>query len=74
MTQVMSTDDMLIAYSDNAKELVDSIEKKLNDSFKVTPRSNIDHYMESESNFETNPHWQFVLKLRLYSQKKTQKI
>jgi len=35
---IMSTDDMLIAYTDNAKELVDSIEKKLNHSFEVTPR------------------------------------
>jgi len=36
---------MLIAYLDNAKEPVDSFEKKLNDSFKVTPHSNIEYYM-----------------------------
>ena len=35
---IMNTDDMLIAYSDNARELVNSFEKKLNDSFKATPR------------------------------------
>jgi len=42
---IMNTDDMLIAYSDNASELVDSFEKKLNNSFEVTPRSQIEHYM-----------------------------
>jgi len=42
---IMNTDDMLIAYSDNARELVNSFEKKLNDSFKATPRSKIEHYM-----------------------------
>jgi len=41
----MNTDDMLIAYSDNARDLVDSFEKKLNNSFEVTPRSQIEHYM-----------------------------
>jgi len=37
----MNTDDMLIAYSDNARELDDSFEKKLNTSFEVTLRSQI---------------------------------
>jgi len=30
---IMNTDDMLIAYSDNARDLVDSFEKKLNNFF-----------------------------------------
>jgi len=34
---IMNTDDMLIAYSDSARELVDSFEKRLNDSNEVTP-------------------------------------
>ena len=38
---IMNTDDMLIAYSDNARELDDSFEKKLNTSFEVTLRSQI---------------------------------
>ena len=42
---IMDTDDMLIAYSDNARELVDSFEKKLNNSFEATPRFQIEHYM-----------------------------
>ena len=44
---IMNTDDMLIAYSDNARDLVrvDSFEKKLNNSFEATPRSQIEHYM-----------------------------
>jgi len=41
----MNTDDMLIAYSDNARDLVDSFEKKLNNSFEATPPSQIEHYM-----------------------------
>ena len=41
----MNTDDMLIAYSDNARDLVDSFEKKLNNSFEAAPRSQIEHYM-----------------------------
>jgi len=41
----MNTDDMFIAYSDNVKDLVDSFEKKLNNSFEATPRSQIEHYM-----------------------------
>jgi len=41
----MKTDNMLIACSDNVRELVDSLEKKLNDSFEATPRSKIEHYM-----------------------------
>ena len=36
---IMNTDDMLIAYSDNTRELVDSFEKKLNNSFEATTRS-----------------------------------
>jgi len=42
---IMKTDDMLITYSDNARELVDSFEKKLNNSFEATPRFKIEHYM-----------------------------
>jgi len=42
---IMNTDDMLIAYSDNARDLVDSFEKKLNNSFEATQRSQIEHYM-----------------------------
>ena len=42
---IMNTDDMLITYSDNARELVDSFEKKLNNSFEATPRFKIEHYM-----------------------------
>jgi len=42
---IMNTDDMLIAYSENARKLVDSFEKKLNNSFEATPRSQIEHYM-----------------------------
>jgi len=34
---IMNTDDMLIAYSDDARDLVDSCEKKLNNSFEATP-------------------------------------
>jgi len=42
---IMNTDDSLIAHSHNARELVDSSEKKLNDIFEATPRSKIEHYM-----------------------------
>ena len=42
---ITNTDDMLIAYSDNAKYLVDSFEKKLNNSFEATPRAQIEHYV-----------------------------
>jgi len=42
---IMNTDDMLIAYSDNARDLVDSFQKKLNNSFEATSRSQIEHYM-----------------------------
>ena len=42
---ITNTDDMLIAYSDNARDLVDSFEKKLNNLFEATPRSQIEHYM-----------------------------
>jgi len=41
----MNTDNMLIAYSDNARDLVDCFEKKLNNSFEATPCSQIEHYM-----------------------------
>jgi len=41
----MNTDNMLIAYSENAIELVDSFKRKLNDYFEATPRSKIEHYM-----------------------------
>jgi len=43
---IMNTDNMLIAYSDNVRDLVDSFEKKLNNSFEATPRSQIEHYMD----------------------------
>jgi len=42
---IMNTDDMLIAHPDNAKNLVYSFEKKLNNPFEATPRSQIEHYM-----------------------------
>jgi len=42
---IMNTDYMFIAYTDNAREIVDSIEKKLNNSFEATPRFHIEHYM-----------------------------
>ena len=42
---IMNTDDMLIAYSDNSRELVDSFEKKLNNSSEAPPRSQIEHYV-----------------------------
>jgi len=41
----MNTDDMLIAYSDNAIELVDSFERKLIDSFQVTSLFKIEHHI-----------------------------
>ena len=41
----MNTDDMLITYSDNARELVDSFEKKLNDSLETTPCFKIEYDM-----------------------------
>jgi len=42
---IMNTDDMPITYSDNARDLVDSFERKLNNSFEATPRSQIEHYL-----------------------------
>ena len=36
---------MLITYSDNARQLVDSFEKKLYDSFEATPRFKIEYCM-----------------------------
>jgi len=42
---IMNTDDMLITYSDNARELVNSFRRKLNNSFEATPHSQIEHYM-----------------------------
>jgi len=42
---IMNTDDMLIAYSDNARDLVDFFEKKLNNFFEATPLSQIEHCM-----------------------------
>jgi len=45
MIMIMNTDDMLITYSDNARDLVDSFKQKLHNSFEATPRSQIEHYM-----------------------------
>ena len=42
---IINTDDMLITYSDNVRELVDFFEKKLNNFFEVTPRSKIEQFM-----------------------------
>jgi len=42
---IMNTDNMLITYSDNARELVDSFEKKLNDSLETTPCFKIEYDM-----------------------------
>jgi len=42
---IMNTDDMPIAYSDNARDLVDSFEKTWNNSFGATPLSQIEHHM-----------------------------
>ena len=42
---IINTDDMLITYSDNVRELVDFFEKKLNKFFEVTPRFKIKPFM-----------------------------
>ena len=42
---IINTNYMLIAYSDNTRELVDSFKKKLDYSFGATPRSKIERYM-----------------------------
>ena len=39
---IVNTDNMLISYSDNARQLVDSFEKKLIDCFEATPRPKIE--------------------------------
>ena len=42
---IINTDDMPIAYFENARDLFDSIAKRLNNSFAVTPRYQIENYM-----------------------------
>ena len=42
---VMNTDDMLIAYTKNAKSFVDDFERILNESFEATPREKVEYYM-----------------------------
>ena len=42
---VMNTDDMLIAYTKNAKSFVDNFEHTLNKSFEATPREEVEYYM-----------------------------
>jgi len=43
---IINTKDMLIAYSDKTRKLVDSFKKKLDYSFEATTRSKIEHYMD----------------------------
>ena len=42
---VMNTDDMLIAYSENARSLVDDFELTLNKSYEATPRVPLEYYL-----------------------------
>jgi hypothetical protein len=42
---VMNTDDMLIAYTKNAKSFVDGFERVLDESFEATPREKAEYYM-----------------------------
>ena len=42
---IMNTDDMLIAYTKNAKDFVDDFEQTLNKSFEATPREEAEYYM-----------------------------
>ena len=42
---VMNTDDMLIAYTDSAREMVDEFERTLNLSYKTTPRVPLEYYV-----------------------------
>ena len=42
---IINTDEMLITYSDNVRELVDFFKKKLNNFFEVTPCSKIKQFM-----------------------------
>ena len=42
---IMNTDDMLIAYTKNAKDFVDDFEQTLNRSFEATPREEAEYYM-----------------------------
>ena len=42
---VMNTDDMLIAYTKNAKDFVDKFERTLNKSFEATAREAAEYYM-----------------------------
>lgn len=41
----MNTDDMLIAYTDSARHLVDEFERSLNDSYTSTPRTPLEYYL-----------------------------
>jgi hypothetical protein len=43
--QVVNTDDMLIAYTKNAKSFVDNFEQILNEIFEATPREKAEYYM-----------------------------
>jgi hypothetical protein len=42
---VMNTDDLLILYTDSARDEVDTFEKVLNQSFEATPRAPVDQYL-----------------------------
>jgi hypothetical protein len=42
---VMNTDEMLIAYTKNAKSFVDGFKRVLNESFEATPREKAEYYM-----------------------------
>jgi len=42
---VMNTDNMLIAYTKNAKSFVDDFERILNESFEATPREKVEYCM-----------------------------
>jgi hypothetical protein len=42
---VMNTDDLLILYTDSARNEVDAFEKLLNQSFEATPRAPVDQYL-----------------------------
>ena len=41
----MNTDDMLIAYTDSARHLVDEFERSLNASYTSTPRTPLEYYL-----------------------------
>jgi hypothetical protein len=42
---VMNTDDLLILYTDSARDEVDAFEKVLNQAFEATPRAPVDQYL-----------------------------